>query len=350
MTVDKRLRRERIIKLTAVLAILLSVAAVILLVNNMLASFVLAFVTAYLLAPFVNALERTGIPRTLAILIPFSLLAILSALGIYLVVPLITAQFATLKSQLPIYIDGTTALLQQAQVHVHSIFPFIKMDIAKNAENYLVGFTQSMFNDLPTLISKSLTTLMLAPFFAYFMLQDGRNFSRALLGMVPNNLFELALNLQHQINKQMGDFIRARLLEAAIVGLVVWLGLYIIGFPYGPILALFAALTNLIPYIGPIIGAVPAVIISLINHSSGLDLVLLTTVYFVAQLIDVVFVIPLVVAKIVDLHPVTVVIVIIVGAQLLGVLGMVISIPVASACKLIFNAVYHHIVDFRTTA
>jgi putative permease len=115
-------------------------------------------------------------------------------------------------------------------------------------------------------------------------------------------------------------------------------------------LGFFALITNLIPYIGPIIGAVPAVVIALINHESGVNLMLLTGVYFIAQLIDVIFIIPLVVAKIVDLHPVTVVIVIIIGSQVMGILGMMISIPVASVIKLVSNAVYHHIVDFHPSS
>ena len=76
-------------------------------------------------------------------------------------------------------------------------------------------------------------------------------------------------------------------------------------------------------------------------------LILVTSIYLVAQLIDVVFIIPLVVAKIVDLHPVTVVVMIIVGAEVGGILGMVVSIPVASAIKLTFNALYSHLTHFR---
>jgi putative permease len=118
-----------------------------------------------------------------------------------------------------------------------------------------------------------------------------------------------------------------------IVGLVVWLGLYSIGTPYTSILALFAGLTNLIPYLGPIIGAAPGIIIAFVNHSSLASVVFVTMVYLIAQLIDIVFVIPLVVARIVDLHPVTVVIVIIIGSQVMGILGMIISVPVASILK-----------------
>jgi putative permease len=171
--------------------------------------------------------------------------------------------------------------------------------------------------------------------------------------MVPNNLFEMALNLHHQLNDQMGAFIRARFIEAAIVGIVVWLGLQISGFPYASLLGLFAGITNLIPYLGPLIGAVPAVLIVLISPdavmtaSTGLNLIILTSIYFFAQLVDILFVIPLLVAKVVNLHPVTVIIVIIVGSQVMGILGMVISIPVASAIKLIFQAFYDHVLEFR---
>ena len=68
---------------------------------------------------------------------------------------------------------------------------------------------------MPNWISQFLSTLLLAPFFAFFMLRDGQNISRKLLALVPNNLFETALNIFYQINQQLGGFIRARLVEAA---------------------------------------------------------------------------------------------------------------------------------------
>jgi putative permease len=161
-------------------------------------------------------------------------------------------------------------------------------------------------------------------------------------------LFELALNLKHQINEQLGGFIRARLFEAGIVGFVVWLGLAAVGFPYAILLAIFAGLTNLIPYIGPIIGAIPAILIGLVTGLSGWVLLAVAGVYAAAQLIDNFLVIPLVVARIVNLHPVAVVIVIIVGAQMAGILGMIISIPVACILKITAVALYEHLVEFNS--
>ena len=102
------------------------------------------------------------------------------------------------------------------------------------------------------------------------------------------------------------------------------------------------------PYIGPLIGALPAFAIALVNGYSSLGVFLVALVYVVAQLIDAGILIPMLVAKIVDLHPVTVIIVIIAGAQVLGILGMIISIPVASTLKVTFSTIYRHLIDTRT--
>lgn len=332
-------------KLAAVLFVLFSALAIIALVDNVLISFLLAFASAYLIAPVVSFLERWGLARSFAILIPFLSFASVVGFGIYLLFPIVTQQIETLQNELPKYIDGTKKLITEAQRQAELYLPISSLDIGTRAETFLLAWTQDFFSNLPAHLSSFATVLILAPFFAYFMLQDGRNLARIVLSMVPNNLFEVALNLQHEINKQMGAFIRARLLEAVIVGLVTWIGLWWISFPYATLLAAFAAITNLIPYLGPIIGAVPALLVALVNGYAGLGLIPVLTVYLVAQVIDAAIIVPLVVAKIVNLHPVTVVIVIIIGAQLLGVLGMVISIPVASILKLVGFAIYRQATD-----
>ena len=120
-----------------------------------------------------------------------------------------------------------------------------------------------------------------------------------------------------------------------------------VGFEYALLLAVFAGLSNLIPYIGPVVGAIPAVLIVLVNSVPGLEFLIVIAVYIVAQLIDNFFIIPLVVAKIVNLHPVTVAIVIIIGAQIGGILGMIISIPVACILKLTTTTVYSHLIEFH---
>jgi putative permease len=346
-----KLKHERWIKVSGVLLTLVTSIVILLTVDNLLLSFVLAFVLNYLLAPLVDILERRGIPRQTAILIPFLSTGALIVFGIAQVVPLITQQATALQARLPKYQVDLMNLVASAQGHLEGFLKIYNINFADTVNAFIVTKTTNLSNALPAALSGSLTVLLLTPIFGFFMLQDGRTAARQLLAMVPNSFFEPALNLHHQLNEQMGGFIRARFLEAAIVGIVVWVGLQISGFPYASLLGLFAGITNLIPYLGPIIGAVPAILIALISddalitHSMSINLIIVSSIYFFAQLVDIAFVIPLVVAKIVNLHPVTVIIVIIVGSQVMGILGMVISIPVASAIKLIFHAFYDHLME-----
>lgn len=344
---QRLLLRENRLRLAAVLSVLAFAILILAKVDNMLVSSLLAFVIAYLFKPIVVYFERLGLSRTVAILIPFSVVTISFIVAIQILTPVLTDQFNSFVTEFPKYVDGLTKGIKQSEARLNSLFTRYELNVSERVGQYLQDNLTIFLQMLPSYASRLFTTLLLAPFFAFFMLRDGRTFSRTMLALVPNSLFELALSISHQVNEQLGGFIRARLLEAAIVGTAVFCGLFVIGFPYAAFLALFAALTNLIPYIGPIIGAVPALLIAFINKDSSLTVLLLTSVYMIAQLIDIFFIIPMVVAKIVNLHPVTVVIVIILGSHVGGILGMIISIPVTSALKITFTNLYDHLVRFR---
>ncbi len=342
---ENRLKRLEIYKLIIFLSIITSGLVILLKVDNMMLSFLLAFVIKYSLSPIINLFERRGISTEKSTLIVFAIAFTAFCILIYWVSPFISAQIKAFQSEVPRYIEGTKSLIFDIESKIEVLInTSIELNLGAQAEGLMISWTKSIFEDLPNFLSKSLTTLLLAPFFAYFLLKDGRSISKWLLDLVPNSFFELVLSLQHQINDQMGQFIRARLLEATIVGVLVWGGLSLIGFPFSHLLAIFAALTNLIPYLGPVIGAIPAIIIALIN---GVSIFPVIGVYAFAQLMDMLFIIPLVVAKIVNLHPITVVIAIIIGAQLMGVVGMLVSIPAASVIKVTAHSVYHHLINFR---
>ncbi len=346
------LKRERLLRLTAVIGIIVTGLVVLLTVDDLLVSFVLAFVINYMAGPFITGLERLRLSRNVAVLIIFSFSGVFIFLGIYLIVPLVVDQLQQLLREAPKLQADFLALIIKTEHQFKAFLRTNDINFSNAINTWLLDKSSQLSTLVPSIISHSFTVLVLSPLFAFFMLQDGRAISRSLLSLVPNNLFELALNLFHQINEQVGGFIRARFLEAAIVGFVVWVGLLAISFPYATLLAIVAALTNLIPYIGPIIGAAPAVAIALISPEArildpmGFNVLLVTSIYFVAQLVDMLIIIPLVVAKIVNLHPALVIIVIFIGAQLMGVLGMMISIPVASVLKVTLTAIYQHLIAF----
>ncbi len=343
------LRRVNRWKLTGLIMLLILIFILLIKVENLLVSSLLAFVISYTLGPLVNYLERQGVSRTLSTAAIFFAMGLLLVAAGFWIFPYFGETLSALQADTPRMISGVGQFISELEAKVHSFAgPLANLDVTSKVEARLTEVTHDFFNQLPGLLKTWLTVMLLGPFLAFFMVKDGRSATNIALGLVPNYLFETALSLQHQINFQIGQFVRARILESLIVGLVTTIGLLVISFPYAILLGAFAGLTNFIPYIGPIFGAIPAFLIALVNGYPGLAVFLMAAVYIVAQLIDAGFLIPMLVAKIVDLHPVTVIVVIIAGAQVMGVLGMIISIPVASTLKVTVSTIYRHLIDTRS--
>ena len=346
--IQKAVVRERRIKLIFLLSGMLTLFLTVTQTKNLLVSVLLAFVGYYLLAPAVDFLERKGLSRTFATAVPFLFVIVTMTVLGQIFIPVLIEQFSGFQGKLPQYADAASKLLMQFELKASAyLSPISSFDLRGQIEPSISLWTKSLFEQLPQYLSSSLTVLLLSPFLAFFILVDGRDFLRKALALVPNNLFELALNLNHQVSSQMGGFIRARLLESIIVSICIWLGLFSLGFPYSLVLAIFAGVMNVIPYLGPVFGALPAVIISFANGGNSSDLLFILAIYGGAQVLDTVVIVPFVVAKIVNLHPVTVVLAVLIGSQFMGILGMIISIPVFSALKVSSIALYRHFTDFR---
>lgn len=346
---QRMLRRSNRWKLVGLLSLLVMIFVVLITVENLLVSSILALMISYSLGPVVNYLERQGMGRTVSTAFVFVAVGVvLGLLGLWLF-PYFGETFSRLQADMPRFITGVGQFISDMEFRLQETAgPLATFDLEAKVEVQLTDWTRDFFVHLPSLVKTFFTVMILGPFLAFFMVKDGRSSLRMVLGIVPNHLFETALSLLHQINFQIGQFVRARVLESVIVGLCTAIGLAMISFPYALLLGVVAGVMNLIPYIGPLIGALPAFAIALVNGHSSLGVFLVALVYVVAQLIDAGILIPMLVAKIVDLHPVTVIIVIIAGAQVLGILGMIISIPVASTLKVTFSTIYRHLIDTRT--
>lgn len=341
--------RERRIKLAVFLASLFLVFLFIVRINNMLVSLICAVTIYYLLAPAVDYLERRGFSRLMATTLPFLAVTVLIIGSGAIFAPALWDQLKSMEQNAENYTQALTTLFDQIEERFSPLTDrFGQEGIRQHLEPIMQDLSNQFFRNLPEWISQSFTVVFLVPFFAYFLLLDGRDLIRRWLNLVPNNIFELTMNLNYQIGSQIGGFIRARLIQTLFVGLFVWLGLALMGFPFALVLGILAGILNIIPYVGPVIAALPAVLIALANGADPSQILLVISVYVLSQILDAVILVPFLVARIVNLHPVTVILSIIVGAQLMGIIGMVICIPVVSALKVTMMAVYKHVTDFRT--
>lgn len=224
------------------------------------------------------------------------------------------------------------------------VYERFNYEITINPVDKLIEFgqenTKQLVVFLPTIIGSLVEWGLLIPLFLFFILRDERRVRFGFIKIVPNKIVERAYYLYHQFNTKFGDYIFAKAIEAFIVGTVITIGLLIIDYPFAFLLGILAAVTNILPYIGPIVGFVPALIVGLVDQNPNTTLGAMVVLYLIANIIDLAFVFPLLVSKIVNLHPIIVVVSVILGSQFGGVAGMIISIPMAAFFKLLYHEIY----------
>lgn len=210
---------------------------------------------------------------------------------------------------------------------------------------FVVGHSQSIFNAIGSSAIGAFsvfTTGVIILFLTFFLLNSGRQMKKAFIQIVPNRFFEVALVLIQGLDRQLGDYLRSRLIQTIIISIIAAIGYWILGLRFALLIGIIAGLANLIPYIGPFIGAIPAIIVVFLESRFGLGWSLLAVIMLtlVIQIIDNAVITPLIIGKSVELGPVTTIVVVLLGEQLLGLMGLLMAVPIAAMCKLIIEEVW----------
>jgi putative permease len=310
----------------------------------------LAYILSLALNPIVNWLMRFHLSKTKATVVIFVLLAFFVGIPLFKVIPVLSLQTQDFQYSIP-------QIEQYIIAQYGLVTEFIKAKTGHEvADGYifqtltqLETWASDFVVKLPTYLATLFEWIFLVPFFTFFMIRDADSFKKTFLSFTPNTIFERFYYVMHVFNRQLGDYFFAKFVEAVIVGGIITLGLLIMGVNYAVILGLVAGLTNIVPYVGPILGLIPALFLIMLEHgltSPTMGAVLI--LYAVANSVDVFFVFPFLVSKIVNLHPMIVAISVIVGSHYAGITGMVISIPVVAAMKLIITEIYNEIYTERS--
>jgi predicted PurR-regulated permease PerM len=209
--------------------------------------------------------------------------------------------------------------------------------------NTLVGRSSAFMEG----IFSGLALLVIVPFAVFFFLKEGRRLTHELIELVPNAYFELCLNLIYQINGQIGGYLRGQMLETGIVALLSVIALSAIGLPNAIPIGLMAGMANMIPYLGPLIGGITASVVALSTGGGGAMVLYVIVAFAIIQMLDNLVVQPIIVAKSVDLHPMLVMLVVSIGSQLLGIMGMLIAVPLTGILKVSTQTIYRGIKGYR---
>jgi predicted PurR-regulated permease PerM len=170
---------------------------------------------------------------------------------------------------------------------------------------------------------------------------------KAFIHIIPNRYFEMVLNVIHKIDQQLGWYLRGQFTEASVVGILSVIALWLLDVQYFIMIGVFAGLANMIPYVGPVAGMVPAIIITIMNGGDPVKILYIVIAFSIVQLIDNIILQPMVLSKSVKLHPLIIVFVVLIGGQFFGVLGMLLAVPVAGIIKVTSSELYLGIRKFN---
>jgi predicted PurR-regulated permease PerM len=349
---DEALIFKPAFKLSSMAALLLLSTVFLLWIPGLLTSFLISIIFVFILAPAVDFFERHGVSRSNSILLVFSLIVLAAVLIAMLMSHAVVKEYEDLLSRMDVYTATLKDELNRQATKLEHRFGLEKFKAVERlltlGQSYLVEYTTPSGDALTTVS----TWFALVPVLLYFFLLDGHKIKKAFIGFLPNRYFEMSLNIHQKITRIVGSFIRAKMMESLIVGVLTLVGFIITGIIFEPLnyaifLALLTGLFNIIPYLGPIIGAIPVLLVAILQYvllpqfpefggagaPNWVPVLFVAGTLVVAQVIDNFYLTNVLLGNAVDVHPLVVLFSVILGAQFLGVTGMIISIPLAGIAQ-----------------
>lgn len=305
-------------------------------VKGILISFILAAVIAYFLYPLVAYLEgKRAISRLGAIFLSYLVVTLLLLLLFMYIIPLLTEELSQLIADIPNYTREIQRIINRLQQNYQQALVLdatqrLSAELLNRAEVIVIQVAARTTQVIVWLVT-SLANLIIALILAFYLLRDFNQIKSNLIGLLPTRYREKVLVFWSEINQVIEGFIRGQLLVAFFVAFTVTVGLYWLGIPYALIIGLIAGIAGIIPYLGSIIGILPALILAFLQ-SPWLALKVLV-MFVIIQQVEGSIVAPKIVGERVGLHPLIIVFSLLAGGQLLGIWGMLLAVPLAAALK-----------------
>jgi len=310
--------------------------------SEIIAMLVVALLLAMIFNPIVDLLEKRGINRTLAVLFVFILCGGSIFLLMSFLLPKIVHQMNSLASA--ITPENLKAMNDQFERTMTSFLPFFKsLNFTERFTEFLQKLVSGWVTDISSIVYSLVSIiaiLIIVPFITFFLLKDSKRIIRGVINIMPNKYFEVSYWVIRKISIQLGRFVRGWILDAFILGLMAGIGLFLLGIENAASIGFIAGAGHLIPYFGPIIGGIPAIIISIIQFGNFSMLPSIVLMFVIIYTIDNGYIQPNVFAKSTDMHPLVIILLILIGSTLLGIFGMLLAVPAATVIKTAAKEIY----------
>lgn len=319
---------------------------IVVFIETLFFPFLLAGVLYYLFRPIVNLSEKYKVPKTLAIIVIYLTVIGFFTILVLLVGPLLQKEVSSLVNNFPFLINEIRDLIFEIQENEwfnrFQVAETLALD--KLSENMTAYITQA-FNIVSTniagllgFIANVIIFFIIIPFILFYMLKEGKKAPDQVLKLLPEKQRIEGKKILSDMDSKLSSYIQGQILVSLCVGVLMFAGFLIIGIDYALILALIAMFTNVIPFVGPWIGTVPALIVALIDSPFMVGKIL--AVIIIVQQFESNFISPQIMGKKMAIHPLTIILLLIVAGRFAGIIGMLLAVPTYAVCKVVVSHTY----------
>jgi predicted PurR-regulated permease PerM len=306
--------------------IIVAIAIFLFQIRGILLGLFMAYIIVASVYPFVQALEKRQVPKILAITLIYALVIAFVVLLVIPMLPFLGEQIQALFKAIPIYVDNVSRIfgfnLNLSQVQ-DNLTPVVSA-LGENAFNITSRVFGGIFSVLTIFV------------ISFYMLVEKEKLEKSIPSLLPKPYAEKTRNTLLLVEDKLGAWLRGQIVLSFSIGIITWIALTLLGIPFALPLAILAGIFEIVPTIGPIIAAVPAVIVAFsISPIMGLVVMLL---YVGIQVAENNLLVPKIMQKAVGLNPVVILISILIGSQLFGIIGALLSIPFVSAMIIIIRS------------
>jgi len=318
--------------LIKILFIIVAVAFLFYVRDIILVVFV-SLVLASAFDPWVDWFQKHKIPRAVGLLFIYLVLVFVLGGVVYLIIPPIVIEVNELSSDFPIYWEKISGNISEFRNYSESqgwnqnIQESLET-LQSNISGVAGGVFSTVFSFFGGIISFFLILVI-----TFYMTVEEQAMKRLTRAVMPVKYQPYFTHLVNRMQEKIGRWLRGQLILSVLIFGISWIALLLLGVKYALVLALFAGITELIPYLGPFIGAVPAVFIAFTQSPTLAVMVLV--VYLIIQFLENHVLVPKVMQKAVGLNPVIIIIAMLIGAKVAGILGIMLAVPVATALSVL---------------
>ena len=309
-------------------------------VLTILSPFIIAAFISYLLYPVIEKLAEMKVNRALAVTLIYILFFATIGIVLYRGIPLFLVQLQELGEQLPqllVLYENSIYSMYENTSFLPEVFHDKMTVVIQSIEAKMATKLEQILEKL-TNVMDFVLILTIIPVLVFYILIDYERIKKAVYHVLSFPLLVKTDKVLHAIDKSLGSYIRGQITISAFIMLITFLMYHTLQLKYGLLLAFIMGVMNIIPYFGPIIGTIPAILIAMTTSWKLVIIIIITNLLI--QLVENSFLSPYIMGKSVQIHPIGIIFILIVGAEIGGIIGMIVAVPITTIAKAIIQQFY----------